>query len=323
MCNEINLNRMLVKASVLKTRGLCLEKIVSFPLLNHAISFLEAGFLWSSAYSCRLESFLKRTSYGCGYGYALFDRKKLVGVILTIKQGAFFDEKCNAIPVINLSSWYVEPVYRGAIAIAMAESILVDLQGAIITDYTANPAAAALFSRFGLVAPQCTRFELFVWSRYIWNLSNIQRFFSLRFARDYSSYCFDFIPEEADGSKVIRLDVSGISLACKTGFVVYTRRICGLRFSVKVMHLHWVSDSTALNKLWLCFPLIAFFRYQALGVAFDVCPPSQSSEPSTSQMRWLSSRSSRSPFLLSADYYKKYGRVIPPVSSELELTRFL
>ena len=121
-------------------------KISNIEILNDAIIFLKKGFNFSNKSANKIKnSLLKENNYVGFFGYVFKERDdKIIGAILTHYQGTINDKK-----IINLSSWYVMPKYRGVHSIYMARLIKKDLKGFIITNFSPNESALKIFESIG------------------------------------------------------------------------------------------------------------------------------------------------------------------------------
>ena len=101
--------------------------------LKESISFLRIGMDWSKNKACKVVKSIISNNRNLGiYGYVLkSNSNKIMGVILIFDQGFINDFK-----MINISSWYVKPKYRGYYSLSMIEKLLNDFQNFIITDLT-------------------------------------------------------------------------------------------------------------------------------------------------------------------------------------------
>ena len=122
------------------------SKISNIEILNDAIIFLKKGFNFSNKSANKIKySLLKENNCIGFFGYVFKDRDDtIIGAILTHYQGTIIDKK-----IINLSSWYVMPKYRGIHSIYMARIIKKDLKGFIITNFSPNESALKIFESIG------------------------------------------------------------------------------------------------------------------------------------------------------------------------------
>lgn len=122
------------------------SKISSIEILNDVIIFLRLGFNWSFNTSKNIKNSLLKSNFDIGFfGYVFRDKEDtIIGAILTHYQGTINDNK-----IINLSSWYVIPKYRGIHSIYMARLIKKDLRGFLITNFSPNEAALKIFESIG------------------------------------------------------------------------------------------------------------------------------------------------------------------------------
>ena len=119
---------------------------INIEILNEAIIFLKEGFKWSSKYSNNLQKSLLNANSSLGFFGFIFKDKNdnIVGAILTHYQGNINENK-----IINISSWYVIPKYRGIDSIYMARLIKKNLLGFSITNFSPNKAALQIFEAIG------------------------------------------------------------------------------------------------------------------------------------------------------------------------------
>ena len=123
-----------------------LKKITNIEELNTTISFLKQGFNWSSKRSTRIKnSLIKHNGILGFYGFVLLNNEsKVIGAILTPFQGVFQQKS-----IVNLSAWYVLPLYRGINSIYMAKLITKQLKNFVITNFSPNTAALNIFETIG------------------------------------------------------------------------------------------------------------------------------------------------------------------------------
>ena len=313
---------MKVFSPTLESRGFSLYRICTINELVSSIGLLQDGFGWSSDYSRKLVDFISDTHVGMSLGYALHRKDRLVGAILTLHQGNFPSENSADVPILNLSSWYVEPEFRGGPVVAMAEAFMSDLKDSIITDYTANPAASKILSCFGMCSPGFKRLELFVWNIRLWSPQNLRAFLFSRLENS-SKHCeTGFIPRSLVPTLSLRSISSEVDrLYFSKGFVRYTRKMLCFRISIRVLHVHWASSIPQLREKWCVLALLALFKYGALGVLCDI--KAQESDFLKDDQSWMYSRASNSPFLVSCDYYEQTGSIPSPVASELTISEHL
>ena len=93
-------------------------KITKIEKLNEAVNFLKEGFNWSSQFSINLQKSLLNANHRIGFfGFVFKDNNEnIIGAVLTHYQGTINENK-----IINLSSWYVLPKFRGIESIYMAD----------------------------------------------------------------------------------------------------------------------------------------------------------------------------------------------------------
>ena len=287
-----------------------------------SIGLLKDGFGWSSSYSQKLLDFLSDTHVDMPLGYALYRRDELIGAILTLHQGDLASFGSANVPIINLSSWYVKPEFRGGPVVAMAEAFISDLRGSIISDYTANIAASKILSCFGLCSPGFKRIELFIWNVRLWYPRNLRAALFSRLEKTSKPCEIGFIPRSLSPMISLRsISSEADSLYFRKGFVRYKRKILCFHISIRVLHVHWASSIPQLREKWCVLALLALFKYGALGVLCDV--EAQQSGFLEDGQSWTYSRASNSPFLVSCDYYEHTGSIPSPVSSELTISEYL
>tara|TARA_Y100000991_G_C21944417_1_gene336814 strand:- start:44 stop:916 length:873 start_codon:yes stop_codon:yes gene_type:complete len=121
-------------------------KITNVEMLNDAINFLKEGFNWSSKCSINIQKSLLNANNPIGFfGFIFKDNNdNIIGAILTHYQGTINENK-----IINLSSWYVLPKYRGIESIYMARLVKKNLIGFLITNFSPNQAALQIFESIG------------------------------------------------------------------------------------------------------------------------------------------------------------------------------
>lgn len=121
-------------------------KITKIEKLNEAVNFLKEGFNWSSQFSINLQKSLLNANHPIGFfGFVFKDNNEnIIGAVLTHYQGTINENK-----IINLSSWYVLPKFRGIESIYMARLIKKNLMGFFITNFSPNKAALEIFESIG------------------------------------------------------------------------------------------------------------------------------------------------------------------------------
>ena len=121
-------------------------KITKIEKLNEAVNFLKEGFNWSSQFSINLQKSLLNANHPIGFfGFVFKDNNEnIIGAVLTHYQGTINENK-----IINLSSWYVLPKFRGIESIYMARLIKKNLMGFLITNFSPNKAALEIFESIG------------------------------------------------------------------------------------------------------------------------------------------------------------------------------
>jgi len=87
--------------------------------LKKVICFLSKGFDWSLKKSKIIEKNLILNNHdSIIYGYKAVENNKICGAFLLFNQGKF-SAKENVIKIINISSWYVLPDFRGSLPLIM------------------------------------------------------------------------------------------------------------------------------------------------------------------------------------------------------------
>ena len=302
--------------------GLSLESITTSELLRDSISFLEKGFRWNSRYSKKLAVFIK-TCNGkeLPYGYALKSGLNIAGVILTIKQGSISDEDGKRRSVVNLSAWYVTPNYRGSPALAMASAVISLLRGHIVTDYSANQAAQAILTTYGLRSPNYIRYELYIWKRHVWKASNTRNALCMSLRKSDLVDYIGFVPSNKDFNITLMLSKHRRQLIVTGSRARIRRRLFGLSFSVLIWHIHWASDNSLLAECWQQLPILALFRLGCIGVWHDI----EQKQSLGTDKPWnltIISRKRTSPFLISSNYAHE-PRMPPAVCSECSIGHLL
>lgn len=123
---------------------------ISFEALDTTLPILSRGFpalrreAWTAGLA-RLRRF-GAAEPKARVGHLLEERGRAVGIILAIPSTRFDDENV-AHPVVNLSSWYIEPDQRWR-APRMLQSV-VACNATLYTDLTPSPPVRAIIGRFG------------------------------------------------------------------------------------------------------------------------------------------------------------------------------
>ena len=127
------------------------QKISNKKDLYLTINFLKKGFNWSDNQANRIyKKIIFWNPKDIQYGFIYRDNlsNELIGAILTHYQGTI-NYKDELVKVINLSWWYVNPKERGIRSIYMAKKICLELEGCIITNFSATKNAYSIFKAIG------------------------------------------------------------------------------------------------------------------------------------------------------------------------------
>lgn len=145
--------------------GVTTDFIRSKERLIHVASFLEKGYGWPVGEKERLiELILDNNKEEFPFfGLEAFDENNTSkAAILFIYQGEVKDENTKK-KVINVSSWYHEPDYRGKNAYGFTEKMVEMLKDSIITSYTCSKAATKIFRVSGFGGLRVDRHRVFLW----------------------------------------------------------------------------------------------------------------------------------------------------------------
>jgi hypothetical protein len=113
--------------------------------LVKVVAFLEDGFGWGADHSARILQQLATGGPEIPKAAYLQIKGEIKIALLLF---------CQAQGVINLSSWYAVPDFRGLFSVNFARMLVRDLQGACLTNYTPSREAYAIFKAMGFEGMQ-------------------------------------------------------------------------------------------------------------------------------------------------------------------------
>ena len=226
------------------------QVIDSVEALEEVVRLLEKGFEWGRVQSDILVAEIPKinSEYGL-YGVGVYDGESIKGAVLFIYQGSILVDS-NAVNVVNLSSWYMDPDYRGIPTISIARFMLNVLQDCFITNYTANEHISKLLLKLKFRKMGLKRNSVLIHKSLSGllgkgvhvskikpkNIKLASRYISgFQYNRNFRYY------EVECGDEVVQL----------IGKVVHFKRsIFGIRFTLRAFSIVWTSDEEKLASLW-------------------------------------------------------------------------
>ena len=122
--------------------NLKIKTIRSKSELNIAFKFLTKSNMLSENLIFKFRNHLIKFNTNIDYGFTLMNCKnEICGIMLTFEQGQYKFKK-EGINIVNLSTWYMHPKYRGLPSIWFHSELIKLLKNNIITSYSANEVAS-------------------------------------------------------------------------------------------------------------------------------------------------------------------------------------
>jgi len=150
--------------------------------LDEIIDFLVLNFQQSHNFKKNIKNYLIQSNAKENfYGFCLFNKRdsRIYGAILCPKQLSYYSSHLEKkVSVYNLSTWYVDPLFRGLGTKIFIEKVLQNLDHNIITSYTSNIAASKILKLFGF--KNMSYFEIkFSFKQWLRHTLKARRLFSL------------------------------------------------------------------------------------------------------------------------------------------------
>ena len=115
---------------------LVISEVTDLSDLIQVINLLKSGLKCSNQWSTKLLSHLiAMNKEDPSYGFYLKNNHVIVGGIITIRQGDYKKDNGEIIEILNTSSFYVKPEFRGIPAIRLLKAQLDKHKNSILTSY--------------------------------------------------------------------------------------------------------------------------------------------------------------------------------------------
>ena len=292
------------------------EKITNKNELLKVIKYLEKGFNFNSPLSNRLFDLLLVNNRSLGfYGFVLYDNNLITGAILTPLQLIKFNQTKFEY-VINLSSWYMNKELRGIEAINFAKYVLNSLKDFIITDYTPNKSASAIFKYLGFTTMDSA-------SSLVSILGCIPSMKKKQFCiinkisyanfKSFTNTKFHLMSVQDINFNKIKLRNTEVVVA---GLIKkrFKRHFMGLSFYLPIYKILWNSNDYEFSKNWKSIYFEILKTYKCLFIECDF-------KPSDMPLSWdsiffKSKTNQQSNYLIRSG---NKGEYIAPIGSELSI----
>ena len=223
--------------------NLKIKTISSRSELNNAFKFLSSSNMLSDKLMFEFRNHLIKFNKNIDYGFTLLNGKnEICGIMLTFEQGQYKFRK-KVINIINLSTWYMHPKYRGLPSIWFHSELIKLLDNNIITTYSANEVASKILRtlRFEYMDIQPKKDNLFS------NL-NFLNIFRFKISEINLNLLSNFLEERKDFKiskdlKLIKIDSHNSEpfyFLAKSYFRY--KKIIFLRLPINTISIVWVSD---------------------------------------------------------------------------------
>jgi len=120
--------------------------------LLESLRFLQNAFGWSNKKTLKIKNALISNNKSLNkFGYTIkSEDNKVVGSILIFYQGFLYLKK-SKVPIINISSIYVDKKLRGLFSLKMIKKIINENKSCLITNLTTNMVAYKILKSFGFI----------------------------------------------------------------------------------------------------------------------------------------------------------------------------
>ena len=227
--------------------------------LLKVILFLKSAFNWSENKAMKLNKDLLDNNKDFDiYGYCIKNHNNnLVGALLIFYQGHLKYKK-KEIQIINMASWYVDPVMRGYESLKMIKKLINDYPNHLITNLTSNLKAYKILKAFGFKESSIVNKKFTILS-----LLNNPCFLQFNFYKflfkNYSSNTYTLQKRFSKGNSYCRkFNFNNDSIFIVFAPTIWEKRISIFHFKMKGIRVLYSSNPNFLkNYLYYIF----FFNF--------------------------------------------------------------
>lgn len=243
-------------------KNLKIKKINTKFEFEESLNFLNKNFFKNKNLINLFKNYLIKNNKNIDYGFILINKyQKICGIILTFEQGnCFFGEKKNY--VVNLSSWYVLPAYRGLTAIWFHEEVVKKLNKYIMTSYSANKIAEKVLRKLKFksmaIQPKSNKF--------ISNL-NFKNLIEYKISQIKSKEFKDI--EKIKTNYKLDDNLKYFNISCRKNKSIYLigkfhmiwKNFFRFKIPILTFHILWTSDLVDIEKYISKMGLIFFLKW--------------------------------------------------------------
>ena len=245
--------------------NLKVSKIRTRSELNNALKFLSKSNMLSKNLILKFKKQLVKFNRNIDYGFMLLNHKnRICGLMLTFEQGQY-KFKNDVINIINLSTWYIDPKYRGLPALWFHYELIKHLENNIITSYSANEVASKILKKLSFKYMDIQPIKNHLFSNF--NLFNIFRFRLSEIDLDLLS---NFLDTKIDF--VINKDLKLIKIVSNNSKPFYFlaksyiryKKFIFIKLPIRTLSVLWYSDFEKCENYFSKINLNLFFKMRIL-----------------------------------------------------------
>lgn len=249
-------------------KNLEISEITDLSELFQIINFLSQGFKSNHQWTIKLFSHLiYMNKKNERYGFVLKNQGQIVGGIINVKQGSFKKKDGQLIDILNSSSFYVKPEFRGLPAIRLLKTQLDKYSNSILTSYP-NGRYINLSMQLGYKEMEHNIFRIsFLRTLGYFKINTIKLEKCELHELNLTSKEFIFDINDINDYLIFNINQEGNSNNEFKIISIIKYRVIK-RIKIKHLSIIWCSNDTELQKVLTTLTCIFFIKYKCLFVDY-------------------------------------------------------